>query len=144
MFTGAAQPVELELSEINYHSDPTLDASDWVEIHNVADYPIDLTQYKVQDRDWFNAYPIPAGTILMPDERLVVVEDDAKFASAYPEYSTKLEALYSVMTTVETRCACDPTGRESTVLQSTYESPTRLHGPAHLMALAVRWKGRVA
>ena len=42
----------------------------------IADYPIDLTHFKMQDRDWYNAYPIPAGTILQPGERIVVVEDD--------------------------------------------------------------------
>ncbi|MBK9106285.1 MAG: lamin tail domain-containing protein [Saprospiraceae bacterium] len=120
VFTGSAQPVELELSEINYHSDPTLDASDWVEIHNVADYPIDLTEYKVQDRDWFNAYPIPAGTILMPDERLVVVEDDAKFATVYPAVLNKVgSTLFSYDNSGDQVRLLDRKG--VTVLQSTYD-----------------------
>lgn len=120
VFTGSAQPVEVELSEINYHSDPTLDAGDWVEIHNVADYPIDLTQYKVQDRDWFNAYPIPPGTILMPDERLVVVEDDAKFAAVYPSVPNKVgSTLFSYDNSGDQVRLLDRKG--ATVFQSTYD-----------------------
>lgn len=84
-FTGSPKPVELAVSEINYQSDPTRDAGDWIEIQNVADYPIDLTNYLMQDREWYNAFPIPAGTILNPLDRLVIAEDDEKFSAQFPD-----------------------------------------------------------
>jgi len=89
-FTGSAQPVSLEVSEINYQSDPSIDAGDWFEIKNTADYPINLTNFKMQDRDWFHAYPVPVGTILQPGERVVVVEDDEKFSALFPGVTNKI------------------------------------------------------
>ncbi|HXR82453.1 MAG TPA: lamin tail domain-containing protein, partial [Saprospiraceae bacterium] len=89
-FTGSAQPVALEVSEINYQSDPTNDAGDWFEIKNAANYPIDLTNFKMQDRNWYNAYPVPVGTILQPGDRIVVVEDDEKFGSMFPNVMNKI------------------------------------------------------
>jgi hypothetical protein len=89
-FTGSAQPVSLELSEINYQSDSTTDAGDWFEIKNTADYPIDLTNFKMQDRNWYHAYPVPVGTILQPGARMVVVEDDEKFSAVNPDVLNKI------------------------------------------------------
>ncbi len=83
-FTGSAKPVELNVSEINYQSDSTRDAGDWFEVQNVADYPIDLTHYNMQDREWYNAFPVPVNTILNPGDRLVIAEDEEKFTAQYP------------------------------------------------------------
>ncbi len=88
-FTGTAQPAALELSEVNYHADPTTDAGDWIEITNIADYPIDLSHYKMQDREWYNAYAIPVGTILLPGERMVIVENIDRFTTLHPDVFNK-------------------------------------------------------
>lgn len=120
VFTGATQPVNLELTEVNYNADPTTDAGDWVEIRNAADYPIDLTHFEMQDRDWYNAYPIPANTILQPGERLVVVEDDNRFSVVHPHVLNKVgSTLFQLDNSGDQIFLRDRNG--VTVLQSMYD-----------------------
>ena len=120
VFTGTSRPAELELSEINYHSDPTSDAGDWFEIRNASDYPIDLTQYKMQDREWYNSFPLPAGTILQPDERIVVVQDVDKFNAMHPAVSNKFgSTLFKLDNSGDQVRVVDRNG--ATVLQTTYD-----------------------
>jgi hypothetical protein len=89
-FTGSAKPVALNVTEINYDSDSTTNSGDWIEIQNNADFAIDLTQYNVYDQDWFNVFPLPAGTILQPGERLVVAEDLDAFGKQHPQVNNVL------------------------------------------------------
>ena len=89
-FTGTAAANTLEVSEINYHSDPTADAGDWFEIHNTGNHPIDITDYTFQDKDWFHAFRAPTGTVLAPDEHIVIVENDDLFSSVHPEVTRKI------------------------------------------------------
>ncbi|MEP6645830.1 MAG: lamin tail domain-containing protein [Saprospiraceae bacterium] len=88
-FTGSAQPLAIELSEINYQSDPTTDAGDWFELKNNANYPIDISNYKVQDRDWYHQYFAPAGTVIQPHQQFVVVGDNEKFSAIHPDVLNK-------------------------------------------------------
>ncbi len=83
-FTGSSKAVMLDISEIQYHPDPTSDSGDWFEIRNDGDYPIDLTGYLVQDRRWYHQYEIGTGAIVAPGQFLVVTEDDARFTALHP------------------------------------------------------------
>ncbi|MBK9983679.1 MAG: lamin tail domain-containing protein [Saprospiraceae bacterium] len=120
-FTGTAQPVALELSEVNYQSDVTRDAGDWFEIRNAADYAIDLTDFKMQDREWYNAFPVPAGTILQPNERVVVVEDEDKFSVQHPEVLNKVgSTLFRLDNSGDQIRVVDRTG--TNVLQASFDN----------------------
>jgi len=120
-FTGTAKPVSLELSEINYQSDSTTDAGDWFEIKNTADYPIDLTNFKMQDRNWYHAYPVPVGTILQPGDRVVVVEDDEKFSALFPGVENKIGSSgFKLDNSGDQIQVFDRSG--TTILQSTYNN----------------------
>ncbi len=92
-FSGSPQPMSLEVAEINYHSDPTLDAGDWFELHNAANYPLDLSDFFVQGENWYHRFPLPTGTVLPPDERLVLLADDDKFNYEHPFVANKLGVL---------------------------------------------------
>jgi hypothetical protein len=83
-FNGAAQSLNLHFSEINYNSDPTRNAGDWLEISNESDAPLDISGYALRDKDWFHRYEFPVGTVLAPEGRLVVAEDETVFAAEYP------------------------------------------------------------
>ena len=92
-FTGSPKPNTLEVSEINYHSDPTRDAGDWFELHNFGDTPLDISDYQIGDEDWFHRYVLPTGTVLPPDGRLVVLEEENLFGQEYPAVTQKTGPL---------------------------------------------------
>lgn len=83
-FTGAPQSSLIEVSEINYHSDPSSDAGDWIEIKNTGDFDLDISDYVVQDENWYNEYVVPTGTILEPNQYLVIAEDGDRFSGVHP------------------------------------------------------------
>ncbi|MBK8567124.1 MAG: lamin tail domain-containing protein [Saprospiraceae bacterium] len=82
-FTGAAQQADLQVVEINYHSDPTRDAGDWLELKNESPTPLDVSDYLVGDKDWFHRFRLPTGTVLPTGGRLVVYEAASKFAEQH-------------------------------------------------------------
>ncbi|MBP6825206.1 MAG: CotH kinase family protein, partial [Saprospiraceae bacterium] len=83
-FTGATQIIPLNISEINYHSDPTRDAGDWFEIQNTGSLPIDVSDFSVRDEEWFHRFTVPTGTVIPAAGRLVVVEKEGKFQTENP------------------------------------------------------------
>ena len=89
-FTGSAAATTLEVTEVNYHSDPTTDTGDWFEIRNTGSFPIDISDYTFQDREWYHAYVAPTGTVLEPNENLVLVENDAMFSAVHPDVTHKV------------------------------------------------------
>lgn len=83
-FTGSPQSPNIRLSEINYHSSPTADCGDWIEIHNAGNSNIDLTGWKLRDEMDYHTYTFPLGTVIHPGEYLVIAEDLDKFNALYP------------------------------------------------------------
>jgi hypothetical protein len=77
-------------SEINYNSADSLDAEDWVELYNPTGSAIDLSNWVFKDDDDTHNFMIPAGTILNPDEYLVLIRDDARFTARHPLVTNKL------------------------------------------------------
>lgn len=88
-FIGSAQPQVLDISEINYHSDPSTDAGDWFELQNNAGYALDISDYSVQDKDWYHRFVLPTGSVLQPGERMVVFENEALFNNRHPNVAHK-------------------------------------------------------
>ncbi len=62
------------ITEINYNSDNFNDSNAWVELHNYGGNDVNISNWKLKDETPFNSYTIPAGTILSPDEYLVIVQ----------------------------------------------------------------------
>lgn len=85
-FTGSAVTPDIIVSELNYHSDKTLDAGDWVEFYNKDAIAYDMSGWKLFDATNINSYTLPEGTIIEPGQYFVIAEDTAKFASVYPAY----------------------------------------------------------
>ncbi len=71
-------------SEINYHSAVAEDAGDWVELWNHSADEIDLSGWRFVDGADTLLFAIPNGTMLMPDERLVLCGDVTKFNMQHP------------------------------------------------------------
>ncbi len=84
VFTGSAMPEEITVSEINYNSEPSVDAGDWIELWNHGDAEVNISGWKIQDANPLHQYVIPDGVHLMPGGRLVLAEDTALFSAQHP------------------------------------------------------------
>ena len=74
-------------SEINYKSSLSANAGDWIELQNISNNAIDISNWKFRDGDDTHNYNIPLNTILQPAERLVIVFDSLLFLSRFPGIS---------------------------------------------------------
>jgi CotH protein. len=92
-FSGSPENTDLIISEINYNSDSTRNAGDWVEIRNNSGSPIDISGYWLRDNDWFHRFDIPTGTVLAPGGHLVVYESKGKFTGEHPGVANAIGSL---------------------------------------------------
>ncbi len=83
-FNGSAIEQLLTISEINYHSPNNLNTKDWVELHNYGTEEIDISGYTIKDERLYNGFVIPEGTIILPDQYIVIVENIDSFALIHP------------------------------------------------------------
>ena len=73
------------ISEINYNSESSIDADDWVEFWNYSPtVSTDISGWTVTDDDSTHIYTFPENTIIGPNERLLLVRDHQSFAYNYP------------------------------------------------------------
>ncbi|MCA9783133.1 MAG: lamin tail domain-containing protein [Candidatus Cloacimonetes bacterium] len=71
------------INEINYNSDSAFDVEDWVELHNPGAIAANMGDWQLRDEDDGHIFTFPQGTILLPDQYLVVCVDPALFESGY-------------------------------------------------------------
>ncbi len=83
----------LLISEINYRSDPLVDAGDWIELRNRSQQALDLSGWVFKDADDAHAFVLPAGTILAPSAHLVLYETAAAFQQVHPGMANVLGPL---------------------------------------------------
>jgi CotH kinase protein/Lamin Tail Domain/Chitobiase/beta-hexosaminidase C-terminal domain/Secretion system C-terminal sorting domain len=92
-FIGNAQDLQIEISEINYNSESNQNSGDWFELHNLSNFPIDLTGWSVEDAKFYNRFELPISTILPAGGRLVFCENLGKFAALHPSATPKIGNL---------------------------------------------------
>lgn len=92
-FSGSAQPTNITISEINYHSDSTQNSGDWIELHNYGNAAVDLSGWRISNDDTQPTFEIPMGTVLYPLQYLVLVKDAAAFHAKYPNVSNYIGSL---------------------------------------------------
>jgi Lamin Tail Domain/Secretion system C-terminal sorting domain len=86
--------VNLVIDEINFHSDSTLDAGDWIELYNHGSTSLNISNCVLLDGDTREKYCIiPNNTILNAGQRLVIYEDSLKFAVQFPSVTNKIGPL---------------------------------------------------
>lgn len=82
------------IDEINFNSDTTRDAGDWLELYNYGSTSVDLSNAVLLDGDNYEKYcVIPNNTILAAGQRLVIYADSSKFVSQFPLVSNKIGPL---------------------------------------------------
>ncbi len=83
-FNGEAIANPIQISELNYHSDSTADAGDWIELYNNSDIDINITDYSLQNHFIFNKYTFPQNTIIPARGYLIIAENKEKFFAIHP------------------------------------------------------------
>ncbi len=80
------------VDEINYKSALATDAGDWFEIYNSSAFDIDLSNWKIKDKNK-NTFIIHSGTVVESDSYLVFYEDALKFTTEFPDIINKVGPL---------------------------------------------------
>ena len=93
VFESNASTLQLAVSEINYHSHELLDAGDWIELHNESPTPLDLSYWMIEHGMGQYSLEFPLGTVLGPNEYLVVCADTAKFTAVHPTVQNFIPGL---------------------------------------------------
>lgn len=76
---------KLIVSEINYNSEASVDAGDWIEIWNYdKSLTASLNGWYFTDEDSAHIFRFPGNIMIRPDERLVIVSDQNKFSTQHP------------------------------------------------------------
>ncbi|MCZ2141787.1 MAG: CotH kinase family protein, partial [Bacteroidia bacterium] len=83
----------IEFSELNYHSDTTRDAGDWVELHNKTLNVVDMSKWQLQDDHIGLRYTIPDNTTIQPNGYLVLSNNLQKFTQQFPNVTNVLGDL---------------------------------------------------
>lgn len=83
-FTGAAAPELIAVSEVNYNSEATVDAGNWIEILNYGAAAVNLSGWKLKDANPIDTYVLP-DLILAPGERFVIAKDLIRFSAVHPD-----------------------------------------------------------
>ena len=88
MFRAVFQPTnsyaEIAITEVNYNSDSTRNASNWIEFKNIGTAQLNLSSYTFTDSTISNVYTFPQGTVIQPGAYLVLAEDTSLFHSQHP------------------------------------------------------------
>lgn len=72
------------VSEVNYNSNNTIEAGDWVELKNTTGSPINVSGWVFRDSNVANSYTIPANTTIPAGGYLVLAENTAFFNQIHP------------------------------------------------------------
>lgn len=76
---------QVVVGELNYNSDSTVSAGDWVELWNPTAAAVDISGWKMVDGNQANPpYIIPNGTTLPADGRIVLADNLTKFDQQHP------------------------------------------------------------
>ncbi len=73
------------LNEINYHPSNDINSGEWVELKNVSDSTIDLSNWRFFDSNDDNFFTIPINTTIGSKKYLVLCADTNLFKSVFPK-----------------------------------------------------------
>ncbi|GBL34525.1 hypothetical protein EMGBS15_01200 [Filimonas sp.] len=99
MFTStqscvASAGLNVVIDEVNFDSDNTIDAGDWIELYNYGTTAVNISNAVLLDGDSYEKYcVIPNNTIINAGQRLVVYQDSLKFATQFPSVTNKIGPL---------------------------------------------------
>ncbi len=84
VFTGISEPLSLTISEINYNPDPSVDGGNWIELHNFGTTHLNLTNWSIKSKNFWDKYDFEDGVSIPSEGYLVICEDTNLFKNTYP------------------------------------------------------------
>lgn len=84
LFSGEAEPLAVTISEIHYNPDLTVDGGNWIELHNYGSTALDLTNWSVKSKNFYDKYTFDDQTAIPAGAYLVICQDTASFSQMYP------------------------------------------------------------
>ncbi len=85
----SGNPAAVVINEINYNSASGVEAGDWVELHNTSSTAVDLSNWEFFDGT--NEYLLPVGTIIAPEDFLVLAQNDTLFSAVFPHLTDNVD-----------------------------------------------------
>ena len=73
------------INEINYHSHDNFNTEDWIELYNNGDNSIDIGNWILMDQNGSNKYYIPQGTLINPNNYIILAQDFELFNGIHGE-----------------------------------------------------------
>jgi hypothetical protein len=84
-FSIDTSPVkEIVINEINYNSADDFESGDWIELYNNSDQAVNISGWVFSDSVDIHQFKFPDGTVIDPDNYLVVIDNDSAFTSRFP------------------------------------------------------------
>lgn len=123
VFYGVSEDPRITFTEVNYHSDSTLDAGDWIELHNYGDVELDLSDWFLTDSRFYNKFTIATGTRIPEGGYLVLAEDTLLFHQRHPGIHCLGPLGFSLGNQSETLSLFDRMG--DTVVSLTYSDTVK-------------------
>jgi hypothetical protein len=84
LFTGTSEPLAVTISEIHYNPDMTIDGGNWIELHNYGSTDLDITNWSVKSKNFWDKYKFDDQQVIPAGGYLVVCQDTASFSAIYP------------------------------------------------------------
>ncbi len=75
---------EIVINEIFFEDSPDFNPDDWIELYNFGDSITDLSGWILMDDDSDNRFVIPSGTLLSPNDYLILSRNSSSFRALYP------------------------------------------------------------
>ncbi len=72
------------INEINYKSNDSFDANDWIELYNPNDAPINVSNWQLKDDNDENSFTFPEETSIAAKGYLVIVKNTSDFSAVFP------------------------------------------------------------
>ena len=79
---GPVDPIVI--NEINYNSSDEYNSGDWIELINITDSSVNISNWKIRDEDWTHVFEIPNEAILEAGDYVVICKDSILFRQIYP------------------------------------------------------------
>jgi hypothetical protein len=131
----ASNSYPVVINEINYNSSSRFNPGDWIELCNLGESSIDLTNWQLNDCDGIFKFP----AIELPAKGfLVIVQDSAQFKTHFPRVTNLIGNLpYGLNSVRETILLKNPNGLtvDSVTYQSRYPFPLLPDGGGPALAL---------
>jgi len=83
VFIGAAVDNAIAVTEMMFHPDTQSGSGDWIEIHNNATVPVNVSHWYIKDSNYFNVFEFPENTFLEANSFVVVASEVVAFQNAY-------------------------------------------------------------